>query len=51
MVVMSPYPGDYRFLKHLQSNLHPVTTGNEDWVDPRIFSVLWSRKRNNTTPS
>jgi glycosyltransferase involved in cell wall biosynthesis len=40
MVVMSPYSGDYRFLKHLQSNLHPVTTGNGDWVDPRIFRPL-----------
>jgi hypothetical protein len=40
IVVMSPYPGDYRFLKHLQSNLHPIAAGPGDWVDPRIFRPL-----------
>jgi glycosyltransferase involved in cell wall biosynthesis len=40
IVVESPYPGDYRFLDELKSNLAPVAAGASDWVDPRVFRPL-----------
>jgi glycosyltransferase involved in cell wall biosynthesis len=45
VVVMSPCREDFLFLERLGTNLHPISIGASDWVDPRIFRPLAGRAK------